>query len=107
MKYLLKETLVEYLTRNDSFDQYMVDLKDTADEVLRRQDEAITTEAIDLQAINKYVYVKNHFRRVGRKVKIETIEAAELTLDEFVDMFINEHPESREVYNKLVAMLIK
>lgn len=106
MKYLLKETLVEYLTRNDSFDQYMVDLKDTADEVLRRQDEAITTEAIDLQAINKYVYVKNHFRRVGRKVKIETIEAAELTLDEFVDMFINEHPESREVYNQLVAMLI-
>lgn len=105
MKYLLKETLVEYLTRNDSFDQYMVDLKDTADEVLRRQDEAITTEAIDLQAINKYVYVKNHFRRVGRKVKIETMEAAELTLDEFVDMFINEHPESREVYNQLVAML--
>ena len=106
MKYLLKETLVEYLTRNDSFDQYMVDLKDTADEVLRCQDEAITTEAIDLQAINKYVYVKNQFRRIGRKIKIKTLEAAELTLDEFVDMFINEHPESREVYNQLVLMLI-
>ncbi len=106
MKYLLKDTLVEYLTRNDSFDQYMVDLKDTADEVLRCQDEAITTEAIDLQAINKYVYVKNQFRRIGRKIKIETLEAAELTLDEFVDMFINEHPESREAYNRLVSMLI-
>jgi len=106
MKYLLKETLVEYLTRNDSFDQYMSDLRDTADGVLSFQDEATTTEAIDLQAINKYVYVKNHFMRVGREIKIETLEAAELTLDEFVDTFINEHPESREAYNQLVSMLI-
>lgn len=97
---------MEYLEKNDSFDQYMSDLKDTADEVLRCQDEAITTEAIDLQAINKYVYVKNRFRMVGSKIKIETLEVAELTVDEFVDMFITEHPESREVYNQLVSMLI-
>lgn len=106
MKYLLKDTLVEYLTRNDSFDQYMSDLREMADGVLSCRDEATTTEAIDLQAINKYVYVKNHFMRVGSKIRIETIEAAELTLDEFVDMFINEHPESREAYNQLVSMLI-
>lgn len=105
MKYLLKETLVEYLEKNDSFDQYMSDLKDTADEVLRCQDEAITTEAIDLQAIKKYIYVKNHFRRVGRKIKIETLEAAELTLDEFVDMFIAEHPESDVAYREMIKMM--
>ena len=111
MKYILKETFEDYLIENESRDQYYKELQYMAEELLRVTDEARITEAMDLQRINRYFMAKVLFRKVHifggyHRVKIKIEEIAELTLDEFVDKYVESNPECIEAYNELISELL-
>lgn len=82
-----------------------------AEELLRVTDEARITEVMDLQRINRYFMAKVLFCKVHifggyHRVKIKIEEIAELTLDEFVEKYVETNPECIDAYNELVSALL-
>ena len=65
----------------------------------------------DRQNINKQFRVDINIRRVmvlgwTYRIKIRLGPVEELSLDEFVDTYVLTHPESMEVYNQMIALMV-
>lgn len=111
MKYILKETFNECLEQNGTMDQYYKELEYIAEELLIGTDELGITEVVDLQKIKRYFMVKVLFRKAlifggFHRMRIKLEEIVELTLDEFVDKYVESNPECIDAYNELVSALL-
>ena len=111
MRYILKETFLDYLDQNGTKDMYFKELEEQARELLDECGELQLVEAVDLQKINKQFRVDINVRRVmvlgwNYRIKIRLGPVEELSLDEFVECFVDTHPESMEAYNQMIALMV-
>lgn len=65
MRYILKETFLDYLEQNGTKETYFKELEEQAMELIDECGEIQLVEAVNLQKINKQFRVDIHVRRVA------------------------------------------
>jgi len=109
MRYILTETFLELLDKNETRDEYLSELGDVAIDLALKGEKSFI-DIVDLKNINRYFEVtlelkKSRISGAGVKIKANITAVLELTADEYADLYMEYNPDSRKAYKKLKAML--
>jgi hypothetical protein len=112
MKYIIKETLDNYLQQNGSYEDYYEGVRVTGEELFSRLSDkkVMISEVIDLYVIKKYFKVdvmaikkQNLWGCPVITFKIES--AAELTIDEYLELATQNDPVIENSYGEMLKII--
>lgn len=111
MRYILKETFLDYLDQNGTKERYFDELKEQAIKLFNEGMEEQFIDIVDIHRVNKQFRVDVNIRWVmifiiPCRIKIRLGPVEELSLDEYIEYSIKAYPEITEVYNQMIALMV-
>ena len=109
MKYILTDTFDKLLSRNGSYNEYYKGVQKLAEVVLVDGKKVMfISELLDLYKVKKYVRVDVIVKKcyhILHDFTIKVESAAELTLDEYIDLAMSKEPGGEEAFYELLSMI--
>jgi hypothetical protein len=107
MRYLIKDTLNTYLRQNGCLAEHYEGVRKAAETLLvGRRKAMFISELLDLYKAKKLLRVDMIATRQNLQAIVISVEsAAELTLDEYVDLNMSDDPGMEMAYYELLSMI--